>query len=92
MTFIYRLRLWVLNLTKPRRCLMCGDKLTGEEWLHEVCDSCYAAEVCAGDCYDEDPHEDELLAEMMAQAEADEESAFNEIMEMRFNSDCEEAL
>jgi hypothetical protein len=65
---------------------MCGDKLTGQEWLHEVCDSCYAAEVNAGECFDEDPHEDELLAEMIAQAE-DEQADFDAMMEQQFDSE-----
>ena len=62
---------------------MCGDNLTGQEWLHEVCDSCYAAEVNAGEDFDEDPHEDELLAEMIAQAEAEREEDFDAMMEMQ---------
>jgi hypothetical protein len=68
---------------------MCGDNLTGQDWLHEVCDSCYAAEVNAGECFDEDPHEDELLAEMMAQAEDEQADAFDAMMEQQFYPDEE---
>lgn len=82
----YKIRLFIWKMNRPRVCHSCGAILDDHERDLGLCDPCYCEAICEWEA----PHEDELLDEMIAQAQIDQDEAFNAYMEEQFYEEPEE--